>query len=122
MTISTEELQKLLDAATPGPWELDGIAIAGSDHRMGDVCLMGEPAQFPGDISAECDNWEANARLIAAAPDLAAELIAARAKIAAGGKADAAIALLRNELSWSPKTRAISVRLDTILADWRAAQ
>lgn len=55
---------------TPGPWELDGIAIAGSDHRMGDVCLMGDPAQYAGDTADMCDNWEANARLISAAPDL----------------------------------------------------
>ncbi len=55
---------------TPGPWELDGIAIAGSDHRMGDVCLMGDPARYAGDVPSMCDNWEANARLIAAAPEL----------------------------------------------------
>jgi hypothetical protein len=55
---------------TPGPWELDGIAIEGSDQRKGAVCLMGEPAQYPGDTAFMCDNWQANARLIAAAPDL----------------------------------------------------
>jgi len=55
---------------TRGPWELDGIAVAGSDPRVGDVCLMGEPAQYAGDTARMCDNWEANARLIAAAPSM----------------------------------------------------
>ena len=58
-----------------GPWELDGIAIAGSDPRGGDICLMGEPAQYPGDTARMLDNWEANARLIAAAPDLLQALV-----------------------------------------------
>ncbi len=66
---------------TPGPWELDGIAIAGSAHRMGDVCLMGEPAQYAGDTADMCENWEANARLIAAAPCLLEALRAAMAFI-----------------------------------------
>lgn len=84
MTISTDELRKLLEAATPGPW-------AANETRSGFW------------ISADLDPWvvvgteddegrygaiknEANARAIATWPDLAAELIAARAKIAAAEK------------------------------------
>jgi len=72
--MTPEELRKLADDATPGPWELDGIAIAGSDHRRGDVCLMGEPAQYAGDTADMCDGWEANARLIAQSPTIARDL------------------------------------------------
>lgn len=55
---------------TKGPWELDGISISGSCTRGGDVCLMGEPAQWSGDTPRMLDNYKANANLIAAAPDL----------------------------------------------------
>lgn len=52
-------------------WELDGLAItAGTDN----ICYMGVPAQYAGDISEMCPNWEANARLIAASPDMLAAL------------------------------------------------
>lgn len=77
------DLDKLLAEATEGPWELDGIAIAGSDPRSGDVCYMGEPAQYPGDIARMLTNWQANARLIALSPDLARQVIALTADNAA---------------------------------------
>lgn len=69
------DLATLLERATRGPWELDGIAIAGNDLRGSDVCLMGEPAQYAGDTSRMLDNWQANAALIARAPDLAADVL-----------------------------------------------
>lgn len=71
-----EAAKALMDGVTEGPWELDGIAIAGSDPRAGDVCLMGEPAQYPGDTPCMLNSHEANARFIAAARDLVPALIA----------------------------------------------
>lgn len=53
---------------TPGPWRLDGLAISASMEVV--VCWVGEPAQYPGDIATFCFNHEANARLIAATPEL----------------------------------------------------
>ena len=81
MTIATEELRKLVNDATPGPWEA-------RSSRQG--CW----------VSADCDPWtvvgteddegrygaikiDANAVLIALTPTLAAELITARAKLEA---------------------------------------
>lgn len=70
MTLTTmiAELEEALKAATPGPWDLDGIAIAHLQPPYGapiDVCLMGEPAQYAGDTTPLLPNYEANARLIA---------------------------------------------------------
>lgn len=65
--------REALDGVTPGEWALDGIAIAHPSSPYGypiDVCLMGEPAQYPGDIPVMMQGWEANARFIAAARDL----------------------------------------------------
>jgi hypothetical protein len=76
--MTPEELEQMradMAAGTPGPWELDGIAIAGSDPRAGDVCLMGHPAQYPGDTVLMLVNHEANARRIARVPLLEAEVL-----------------------------------------------
>lgn len=60
-------------------WELDGLAItAGTDN----ICYMGVPAQYAGDISEMCPNWEANARLIASSPDLKDVVLAQQELIA----------------------------------------
>ena len=58
---------------TPGPWMQDGIAIAHPSEPNGyplDICLMGEPLHFAGDVRPMLQNHEANARILAAAPDL----------------------------------------------------
>lgn len=62
-------------AHTPGPWEIDGIAVVGGGQ---DICFMGEFAQYAGDRPRMAPNHEPNARLIAAAPDL---LMAAKAVV-----------------------------------------
>jgi hypothetical protein len=80
-----ERAKQAMEGATPGPWELDGLAIAHPLPPHGypvDVCLMGEPSQYPGDIPVMMQGWEANARLIALSPDLA------RLAVAAGELAD----------------------------------
>lgn len=81
----TEALAKLVADATPGPWRQDGIAISHPSPPHGypvDVCLMGEPAQYAGDVPAMMENHEANAALIAIAPALAARATADAARIA----------------------------------------
>ena len=62
------DLRKLLDGATPGPWDIDPHGI---DDCFGDV-WFGEEARVCENASA------ADASLIAMAPDLAAEVIALR--------------------------------------------
>ena len=79
--LTDDEIRAMLDGATPGPWELDGIAIAHACSPYGypiDVCLMGEPAHYPGDIPVMMRDWEDNARLIASAPSFAAEVLRLR--------------------------------------------
>jgi hypothetical protein len=66
---------KLLEGTTPGPWSEDAIAICGGGQ---DICYMGELAQWSGDGAHPLPNADANARLIAAVPDLARENIALR--------------------------------------------
>jgi hypothetical protein len=76
-----DDIRRDRGAGTPGPWQLDGIAITYLLPPYGspvDVCLMGEPAQSPGDILAMMQKWEMNARRIARVPDMEAALIAAQ--------------------------------------------
>ena len=58
---------------TPGPWILDGFEVSGEISGAA-ICRVLEADDFPcveegteADVQAEC---EANARLVAAAPDL----------------------------------------------------
>ena len=85
--VSTERARELVGAATPGPWRIsdpDGIAPRVS-------CLDFPICWVAGDTDGRpwIDEFEpgpgplADAALIAAAPDLAADLIAARERIAA---------------------------------------
>lgn len=85
--MTDEELRAMLDAATPGPWEATRKV-----HKSGTVSV-----RFSGENWADfarvwvrssgCESanqeGEANARLIAAAPDLAAEVLRLRAELAA---------------------------------------
>ena len=114
MTIATEELRKLVNDATPGPWEA-------RSSRQG--CW----------VSADCDPWtvvgteddegrygaikiDANAVLIAMTPTIAAELITARAKLEAAAKM--AEAIMGMDDGW----RGISDKARAALAAWEAAK
>jgi hypothetical protein len=75
--MKTDELKKLVEAATPGPWELQGRVLwekLADDVRGNAVCGL-------EDFNDE------DSLLIAAAPDLAREVISLRE--AAGELADA---------------------------------
>ena len=88
--MTTEELQTLLDAATPGPWavmEPTDWIMAGMMHVAqvrGYGWLTGHGGNGPKLSDADAMQVQtANARAIATWPTIAAELIAARAKLAA---------------------------------------
>ena len=70
-----EQMKRDREAGTDGPWRLSGLLMQG---QSGDVCLMGEPAQYAGDKSRMLDNWEVNARRIARVPDLEAKVLRLR--------------------------------------------
>lgn len=102
MTTDTETLTKLLAEATPGPWvtsettihgvKYGGAWVQGADQPDDDglmkpplICISGSGGSrsFTTRIveRQDHDDNDANARLIALAPTLAAELIEARAEI-----------------------------------------
>lgn len=58
---------------TPGPWELDGMAITADGQN---ICYMGELAQWAGGSPEVLPNADANGSLIEAAPDLLRALMA----------------------------------------------
>jgi len=70
MTPQDAALLASMTGFTPGPWTVDGICIANVSGYPIDICLMGEPLQYPGDTGKMMDNSGPNAALIAAAPDL----------------------------------------------------
>lgn len=107
----TARAQGLLDGATPGPWRVgpvDDTIVTAPDGTT--------VAEIDGDYNSP-DLWpmmEANARLIAAAPDLAQALIASEAarKLAEERLAKAVEAL--REIAIHPEDRG-----DTMPGDFR---
>jgi bacillopeptidase F (M6 metalloprotease family) len=80
--MNTDELKKLVEAATPGPWKV--VSEPGSKRlETGDGAIMGDEPYYPWAPDNDAD-WQ----LMAASPDLAREVIALRE--AAGELADAA--------------------------------
>ena len=81
--MTTEQLEQMLAAATPGPWTVDAkdpsdvVVWASESELIGNIGHRVQP------ITVIFDMDEANARLIAAAPTITAELIAARRKLEA---------------------------------------
>jgi len=70
MTDNSNEIIANLKGFTPGPWERDGICVSKMSRPLTEICLMGNPPQYPGDIGGMMVNSMHNAALIAAAPDL----------------------------------------------------
>jgi len=88
--ISDEELRRLMDSATPGPWRLGADLTAVCTHHGGDDDFVkGGWAKTIAKTSFPIPKWMdpkqslPNGRLIAAAPDLAAEVLALRAELSA---------------------------------------
>jgi hypothetical protein len=57
------------------PWSINGIQIIDGQGR--EVCLMGEPAQFAGDLVRMCENAAENAKHIVRAVNSHDKLVAA---------------------------------------------
>lgn len=76
--VTTERARELVEAATPGPWSCHQHPRGKSLARLefGDIQIRGWSVWVDG-----LDEHLADAALISAAPDLAADLIAARATI-----------------------------------------
>ena len=55
-----------MEKHTPGPWRRNGDTIDGNDY-VSVVCCRGN---YAPEFVSNADNWKANARLIAAAPEL----------------------------------------------------
>lgn len=80
MTDIVARAEKLLKAATPGPWRICEVASSGYQPHYG---VSSEGHNYPNVVFAQCD-WEGygngsrrdDAEFIAASPTLVAELIA----------------------------------------------
>lgn len=85
--METEKLEALLKAATPGPWRVGTIGLTNDGQRpiLAEETRIGL-ADSQSDFKRgsgwkhECETREVNAALIAAAPDLAAEVLRLRAE------------------------------------------
>jgi hypothetical protein len=95
---SADEAQDLLCGITPGRWvvvEDDDsmsesrvhVAVEGVDSWTDDLpdSIAAVLMQNPGRVGANAPQWDENARLIAAAPDLARSVVALWARIEALG-------------------------------------
>ena len=85
---------------TPGPWRLSGVDVVnGDDHWCINGHALVEGFHSPTDCRlATVYTIEANARLIAAAPSMHAELTARRARDA---EVEALVAALREAMEWN---------------------
>ena len=121
MAISTEDLRKLLDEATPGPWPSEPTGD-GKRIIIGDGLVDGPGGYEVAEVySDDCDRDEANANaaLIRMSRDLAAELIAARAKIEAAEKLYAALDSIIDGRMWSMSLEKFGASKDA-LAAWES--
>lgn len=74
-----EQIEEMLAGTTPGPWQADGTSVFVDTRRQvccgkGQYECCGEP-DIEGDYESIADAHPANARLIAAAPDLARQCL-----------------------------------------------
>lgn len=67
-----------MSAHTPGPWHIErGTSVyvrADDAHHVGPICSIRSRLDYPGMDPIVAETLDANARLIAAAPDLLAAL------------------------------------------------
>ena len=136
--MTSEELQTLLDAATPGPWavvEYDAGDRAHYDHNGPCPSI-----QAPDDQDCAVVHWDgfkqkywsaangnqkqitANARAIATWPTLAAELIAARVKLAAAERLAEATKAQHQYMIMANDRGDLERNISNALAAWEAAK
>ncbi len=90
--LTDESVKALLDGATPGAWAVNPKAATNVEAGRRGVAACGGYFDNTSDGAYAVEN-EANAHLIAAAPDLARALLDARAELAqARAEAQAAVA------------------------------
>jgi len=80
--MTSEQIREMLEAATPGPWSTRPDPC--HYDTMSDVVSIGPNLYAAVGGKAQWQEQEANARLIAAAPDLAAEVLRLRDELASG--------------------------------------
>ena len=86
--ITAEDAKKLLDGSTPGPWEWTTGRFSNNPHLSPNILLLAFDGGGPDGVDP---NDAANARLIAAAPDLARTVIALHAQLADAHAAQAMV-------------------------------
>ncbi len=86
--ITAEEAEKLLDGSTPGPWEWTTGRFSNNPYLSPNILLLAFDGGGPDGVDP---NDAANARLIAAAPDLARSVIALHAQLADAQAAQAMV-------------------------------
>ena len=131
-----DELQALIDKATPGPWHYgdeDERIVGGEcvDIHAGEYCtesyrsVASAEGPFDGaDFGPLDDESRANARLIALAPQLAAENISLRQEIQRLREALEQIGGLNGENYDSDRAWALAMQLraNTALRGWLSSQ
>ena len=86
--ITAEDAKKLLDGSTPGPWEWTTGRFSNNPYLSPNILLLAFDGGGPDGVDP---NDAANARLIAAAPDLARTVIALHAQLADAQAAQAMV-------------------------------
>lgn len=86
--ITAEDAKKLLDGSTPGPWEWTTGRFSNNPYLSPNILLLAFDGGGPDGVDP---NDAANARLIAAAPDLARTVIALHAQLAEAQAAQAMV-------------------------------
>jgi hypothetical protein len=93
--MTSEDIREMLEAATPGPWRIgswgDNVFGTGPKDEWLTICRVKRD-----DAPIEETRDAVDARLIAAAPDLAAEVLRLREQAAFRDEADALLAHSRN--------------------------
>lgn len=109
--LSDRELRELLEQATPGPWDADELFIGSENYHVADAVDWRGFTRASETVSYDSVEFVTNARLIAAAPALAEEVLRLReAQKVADYKIDRAIQLLNGAL-----TRATLPRIEHAL-------
>lgn len=119
-----DDLKELLGKVTPGPWAYRPTQYDDwGTVRAGEwfLCQAKDPRHLEDDHLNSCrkngcDPWEANARLIAMAPDLAAEVLRLRAEVerltealrSIEGRVEEASDSLHNSTEWAEREFASS--------------
>ena len=122
-TVTPAEAREMLDGAAPGPWLSARVRTAEPDGEMGGIFVMrsaGDDFESVAEATADSD-----ARLLAAAPDLAATVASEPARIEAAVEAErAAIVAALAEMAAQRTAKAEGALRggEGEVSDWAAAE